>query len=871
MKKLVFLLLVVFTSQYVIANHTKGGYMYYEYLGQGSNSNKVRYRITLKLYTACSLNSGQFDPSINFTFFNASTFALVSTDAVGYRDSVNIQNCTQQACHQCINPIPSICYKITTYELVKELDKIGPGYIVSYQRCCRIAGINNIQTSNNVGDTWTVTIPGTATAPNAEKNSSARFTLNDTAIICENSYFTFDFKATDINGDSLAYRFSDAYDGGSTGNPTPNPAGTPPYNTVPYAGGFFGNFPMGGGVTINPKTGVVSGTAPTAGVYVLTVTVSEFLPGTTTKIAEVRKSLHIQVANCTITNAQLQPEYVTCDGFTMNFSNEGSNANVQTWFWDFGVAGQTNDTSNLPTPSFTYPDTGVYKVKFVLNRGLACSDSTTTLVKVYPGFFPGFTVAGQCKNLPIYFTDTTKTNYGTVSPWSWDFGMPLLLDDTSHLQNPSYIYPAAGNYTVTFVVGNTKGCIDTVTKDIVVVDKADLTLSNDTLICFIDTLQLFAYGNGTVLWTPNYNINDVTDHFPLVSPDVPTTYYVTLSDPFGCKTTDSVRVNVKQFVTLDAGPDTTICQSDPLVLNPNSDGLYYTWSPPGSLSDPHIKNPTALPTGTTTYSVVSSIGKCTAQDQVTIKVVPYPNAKANNDTAVCFGSNVQLSASGGYSYAWLPTAFLTNNHIPNPVSVAPTASIAYVVYVRDTLGCPKPATDTVFVTVYQPIKANAGPRDTSVVLDEPLQLLATGSTNYLWTPSLWLNNPNIPNPIALPRNNIDYVVKVSNAAGCFGLDTIRVKVYFVDPSFYVPTAFTPNGDGRNDVFMPIALGIKSLDKFMVYNRWGQLMFSTTSIGQGWDGTFGGRPQDSATFVWVAEGTDYKNRKIKKKGTVILIR
>jgi gliding motility-associated-like protein len=169
------------------------------------------------------------------------------------------------------------------------------------------------------------------------------------------------------------------------------------------------------------------------------------------------------------------------------------------------------------------------------------------------------------------------------------------------------------------------------------------------------------------------------------------------------------------------------------------------------------------------------------------------------------------------------------------------------------------------------IRADAGPRDTSVVLGQPLLLQATGSTNYLWTPAQWLNNIGIPNPVSLPQSDIEYIVKVSNDAGCFDYDSIRVHLFKLDAGLYVPSGFSPNGDGNNDIFRPIILGMKSLDLFKVYNRWGQLLYSGTDAQQGWDGTFGGKGQEAATYVWYAEGTDYKNIKIKKKGYVVLIR
>lgn len=864
--------MLLLAAQQVYANHTKGGYMFYEYLGQGSNPNRVRYRIVLKLYTNCQLNTSQFDRSINFTFFDGGSYQLISADPVTYQDSVNIQNCTIQSCHPCISPIPSICYKIITYEMVKELDRSPNGYVVSYQRCCRITGINNIQApSNNVGETWTVNIPGFGAAPDADRNSSALFAQNDTAIICEGAFFTFDFSAVDPNNDSLIYEFCDAYNGGGATNPAPLTAGPPVYSSVPYSGFFNGSQPMGGAVNINRFTGIVSGIAPASGVYVLTACVTEYKRGTGIPIAQVRKSLHIQVADCQLTQAKLNPEYVSCDGFTLSFSNNASSSNIQTWYWDFGVPGTDADVSTAEAPTFTYPDTGIYTIKFVVNRGLACSDSTTAKVKVYPGFFPNFTVAGQCKNTPIRFTDATTATYGVPDKWFWNFGDLSTLADTAVTASATYTFANSGNYTVTFIVGSNKGCLDTLTRQIAVVDRASFGLTNDTLICDIDTLQLNAVGDGSFTWSPNYNISNLAGPSTFVSPDVPFTYHVVFTDPYGCVGNDSVRVNVKSFVTLEAGNDTTICLTDAITLRPNSDGLYYQWQPAASLNNPAIKNPLARPLGNTTYHVISSIGKCTAEDSLRVRVVPYPAISVSPDTAICFGDNAQLRASGGVTYNWQPPSYLNSNTVANPISTKPPASIRYVVFVRDTIGCPKPSIDTVLVKVYPKILADAGPRDTAVVEGEALQLNGNGGVSYVWSPPLYLTNAGTKNPVALPRNTIEYVLTASNEAGCFGTDTILVKLYYVAPGFYVPNAFSPNGDGKNDVFRPVLLGMKSLDRFAVYNRWGQMLFSTTTIGQGWDGTFAGKGQDAATFVWYVEGVDYKNNRIKKQGTVILIR
>ncbi len=872
MKKFLFVMLFSFVAAVSFANHTKGGWMYYEYVGPGTIANTLKYRITLKLYTICILNSGQFNPTINFSIFDGLTNQNIADVPVTYSSDPNIQNCNTQECHPCMNQIPTICYKIITYQTTIDLPKTPAGFTIAYQRCCRITGIQNIQApSNNVGETWTVKIPGTATA-GAETNSSAQFSQNDTAIICEGNSFIFDFSATDIDNDSLVYSFTDAFTGANNVNPAPASTSPPPFASVPYSGGFFGTLPLGGAVTINPNTGFVTGIAPLSGIYVVTVIVSEYRRGTNIKIAEVRKSLHIEVADCSTTKAELKPEYTVCDevtGFTVTFTNANNN-NIQTFDWDFG----DGNTSTQPAPTHTYADTGVYLLKLAVNRGLPCSDSTTAPVKVYPGFFPDFTINGQCQNVPVQFLDNTTATYGTPNKWNWNFGDPTSPNNTSILQNPTHTYNRIGSYDVTLIAFSDKGCNDTIVKTIDILDQPPLTVfPKDTLICVIDTLQLNATGTGTFTWSPNYMIDNINSPNPLVSPDVTTTYYISMADAFGCTATDSVKVNVKNFVTQFGGADTSICRTDPVVLQLTSDALHWLWTETPSnntLNNPRIKNPTATPLVTTTYHVVGNIGKCIAEDDIVVTPIPYPVANAGPDNTICFGNSAQLSASGGSIYSWSPAAFLTATNIPNPQSIKPTDNVRYIVTVRDVLGCPKPAKDTVFLFVAK-IKANAGPRDTSVVLDQPLQLGASGSINYSWTPTTWLSNPLISNPIALPRNDIEYIVRVSNNAGCFALDSIRVHVFKIKPDLLVPNAFTPNGDGKNDVFKPIAIGMKSIDVFMVYNRWGQMLYSGSGNDAAWDGTFAGRKQETATYVWYAEGVDYLNNKLKRKGSVVLIR
>lgn len=882
MKK--FFILVFFSLLFsdLFASHIVGGEVAYIYLGPGTQPNTSRYTVILRLFTECGQvcggNTGVACPPSSpliGIFVNASPYNRVTNVMLSLVASPQI---SLGYYPPCLDNQPEVCYKVNTYSGQVELSDNSSGYRLSYQSCCRAASLNVSSNSSTVsgvpGATYEATMPGTALLPTGH-NSTALVRLKDTALICYDSPFTLEFSAVDPDNDSLSYQFVSAYNGGSF---TATADGTPPdlplYGVVNYQPGFSGTSPLGSSVTINPITGIISGTAPsTVGKYVVNVVIKEWRNGI--MIAEHRKDFLVRTNQCTITHAQLSIIPVSCDGYTVDFSQyNNSSGNITDYFWDFGdpVSG-VNNTSTLPGPVHIYSDTGVYTVKLRVSSSGVCVDSTVQTIKVYPGFFPGFTIAGQCKNTPIQFTDITTATFGVINKWDWNFGDIGSPTNTSVLQNPTHIYAATGTYNVTFVVQSNKGCIDTVLKTFDVLDKPALSVSNDTLICIIDTLQIHAVGAGSVVWSPNYMISNVNSPDPFVSPDVTTTYTVTLTDPFGCVGTDAITVNVKPFVTLSAAPDTTICQTDPVLLRITSDALKYVWTetPAGNtLNDPTLKNPTATPLVTTTYHVVANIGKCVAQEDITVTPIPYPAANAGPDKHICAGNSYQLSASGGSIYSWTPSAFLTATNIPNPVSVNPTNNVRYVVTVRDVLGCPKPVRDTMILFVDR-ITANAGPRDTSVVLGQPLQLGASGGTNYSWTPITWLDNPNISNPISRPQNNIEYVVRVTNDIGCFGTDSILVKVYKVSPGLFVPNAFTPNGDGNNDIFRPVAIGMKSIDIFQVYNRWGQMLYAGTGNGAGWDGKFGGRPQEAATYVWYAEGVDYLNNKIKKKGTVILIR
>ncbi len=882
MKKFIFIVFFTISLLPGFAAHIKGGFFTYEYLGPGTvNPGFQRYKITLVIYMDRRPGVGQLTNPINFSIFRPGSRTLFANPAVRFNllDTFSLYKTTDEPC--ITGDQRDHYYTIVTYQLNNyELPPSTVGYTIAYQRCCRIPGMENIQNSGDVGNTYAITIPGTnSLVPNANRNSSPIFPINDTAVVCGGNYFTYPFSATDKDNDVLTYSLCSAFTGGTALLPTPNPSSAPPFSLVSYNPTFSGSQPMGAGVTINPVTGLISGIAPipnSSGEFVVTVCVTETRGGL--YVGETRKELHIKVKDCTPVTARLAPKGITCDGFTVNFSNATTNTFGAIYAWNFGEPGSgASNTSSLEKPTHTYKDTGVYKVTLtvtLITLGDVCSSTDTLIVRVYPGFFPDFSTAGPfCKGVPILFNDQTTATYGTAASWKWDFGNSNTSGDTSKINNPNYTYANSGSYQVKLIVGSSLGCVDSITKTVVINNSPVINLiPRDTLICFIDTLQLKTNITGSFVWSPNYNISSLTSPSPFVSPKVPTTYFLTLTDAFGCSNRDSVFVDVKTSVTVNAGNDTTICRTDGLIINTTGTGLRHIWTPALYLNSDTAKRPFANPLDAViTYKVVANIGKCKDSSTVTITTLPYPVANAGKDTSVCFGRTVFLTASGGISYQWTPATFLSATNIANPTVLNPTTTTQYIVAVSDVVGCLKPAFDTVIVNVDPPLLPNAGPSDTTVVLGEPLFLNGSGGQTYLWQPSRWLSNPGIANPVALPEDNITYQLLVTSISGCQASDSIRIKLYKVPPSFYVPTGFSPNFDGKNDIIKPILLGMKSLNYFRVFDRWGKQMFSTSQKGAGWDGTFKGNPQDPGTYVWIASGATFTGEVIVRKGYVVLIR
>lgn len=351
-------------------------------------------------------------------------------------------------------------------------------------------------------------------------------------------------------------------------------------------------------------------------------------------------------------------------------------------------------------------------------------------------------------------------------------------------------------------------------------------------------------------------------------------FTVTVKDQNGCTTSRNFTIPLNDTIVVDAGTDTVICEGTSYTMQAVSNGAVFNWSPATTLSNTALLNPVASPADTTKYYLTATTGICVHTDSITINIRKAPIPDAGADIDVCFGKTIQLNGSGGVQFNWSPATYMTSAANIQSPSIKATEDIIYSLHVTDIHGCRSLIADHVSVDVTPAVRIFAG-NDTVAAINQPLQLQVaelgnSGVSSYSWSPGNFLSDATIANPVAVLPHDYRYVVTGTTPEGCQGQDDVFIKVY-KGPEIYVPSGFTPDGNGLNDILRAIPVGIKAFHYFRVYNRWGQLVFATQDPASGWNGQLGGANQPSGTYVWMAEAIDFRGDLMQRKGTVTIIR
>ena len=403
-----------------LATHLQGGEMSYKCL------NDSTYVLTLKIYRFCGPGAAQLDASVAVGIFDGSS-NLLFTYTIDNPTTVTLPVLP----NPCQTTPSTACTQVGTYSDTILLPPRAGGYQIAFQRCCRPPGVNNVVNSGQQGNTYFTQIPdpGVVTC-----NSTPEFNTPPSLTVCANEALVADQSATDPDGDSLVYSLCDPYVGGSPMDPTPFPPAAPPYATVPWNAGFTGTNPITASpaFSIDPATGIMTGTPTQLGPFSLGICIQEYRNGVW--IGESRREYQLEVVPCQLLfNAQIDPQLVPpntslnqfdCNGLSYNFVNLSTSSTTQpvTYFWDFGVPNLIDDTSRANSPSYTYPDTGVYVVMLIAQPGFACSDTAYDTIGVYEQVTASFMSPNmQCAE-DNSFDFVALGTYRPNATITWDFG-----------------------------------------------------------------------------------------------------------------------------------------------------------------------------------------------------------------------------------------------------------------------------------------------------------------------------------------------------------------------------------------------------------------------------------------------------------------
>ena len=609
----------------------------------------------------------------------------------------------------------------------------------------------------------------------------------------------------------------------------------------------------------------------TAGVYIVRLTVT--VAGGCTYTSQATVTLNGPSGTLQYTGGfKCYPDPVRLEAVAVNTNN---------LLWNFGD-GNTLSTTQLVV-FHNYSNPGIYIPSVTLQNTAGCNYFIQGLdtIKV-DKIDAGFTIAQQkyCGSTNVVFTDTSHIFFGGALV-EWDFG-----DGTTGTGNTiNHVYTITGLYTVQMIVTGNSGCTDTVIKQINVVvnNKPVADIAADAVAC----TNLPVLFTGVVQSTDAINILQWTISNGVSSAGANLTYTFATAGSYlvtlitgtvnGCYDTAYHTITINPSPVVNATASLSLCLGNSVQLNATG-APQYQWSPNQGLSCTNCANPIATPVITTPYIVTGTNAfGCSGYDTVNVTVIqPLTMTTSGNDT-LCIGGAVNLLASGATSYIWSPAIGLNSTTISNPTA-SPVVTTSYRVVGYDGFNC---FTDTAFIVVAvgQYPTVNLGPDkvlSTGTVFPLATTIVNGPVRTWLWTPDTELSCSDCPLPSALIKNDISYIVNIKNIYGCEASDTIKIKVFCTDAQVYIPNAFSPDGDGINDILMVRGKGIVTVKSFRVFNRWGEVVFERINFppnnpAYGWNGKIKGIEGPPDVFVYTAEVLCENGTPYTYKGNVSLIK
>jgi len=547
-------------------------------------------------------------------------------------------------------------------------------------------------------------------------------------------------------------------------------------------------------------------------------------------------SFVVQAKPVPMVNLGVDTSVCSSDSLVLSAGNSGAN-----YSWQNGQS----------TETFVVKNAGLYYVT-VSQNGCSASDSINVSIAASP-------IITITKDTAICNTESIQLTGSGGQNYSWY--------PTTALSNPLNASTAASPDTTTtyfLTVTNSNGCKAKDSVKVTVTAKPIVNIGPDTTLCSLDSLLLDAGNVGaSYLWQDG----KTTRTFVVSNSGL---YHVSVNNN-GCIVKDSVLVSEILSPVINLSPDTTICKTGQAVLS-GSGGVTFSWSPANNLTITNDSTVIVTPEITTVYRLeIIGQNNCVTSDSVTVFVNPKPVFSAGSAQPIlCVGDTTVLSASGGDRYTWLPATGLSN-----PTAAVTQAysnqSMNYQVIIEDD-DCRMADTLSIVLPIAdKPIVSVSKSNDITCV-QSTATLSASGGVSYSWQPATGLSNPLVASPSVSIPTSTTYQVTITSGEGCTTMDTIRINVYKDGDGsgFLVPSAFTPNNDGKNDCFGVPHWGDVKDFSLSVYNRWGEMVFHADQPSKCWNGFYKGVLQPNAVFVYFIKGKALCGE-VFRKGTVTLIR
>lgn len=873
------------------ATHIVGGEIYYEYIGGNE------YLITLKIYRDCgetNENGTGFDDNAAVGFFVNGNLDFSINIPTNF---IDVSELPLELENPCFIVPPELCVEEAVYETVVELPPNPDGYEIVYQRCCRNPSINNLVTPQDLGITLRAEIPGTSLIGN-ENNSSPVFQEFPPVALCTNGAFVFDHSAVDPDGDSLSYEFCAPLHGGGPDTDAmiiPDPPFPPPYDEVTYAPGFNAAEPITSNpqFEIDPQTGEITGTPTQQGQYAMGVCVREYRDGEL--ISMVRRDFQFNVTICDPNVSAAIEEQTTdefCTGLTVDFTSNSVNAT--SFYWDFGDPNSDDDNSTEANPSWTYDEVGEYEVWLVVNEGWSCVDSTSALYEVYPEVSPTIIEGGfECIEGQEFFSFDSDGDFSEDVTYSWEVnGNP---QGTSPSLEMIEVEPGQDNQ-VSLTVEDYE-C--TVTEEITVTlpPTPIASIGPQTEFCNGLTYDFVNLSENAESYLWDVDINGTWDGAS--DSEEPTFTYpdtghyqvqLTASAPMTCPTTDITEIEVYTLLSPSFPAESSQCFNghgfDFEGLGAESDQAEYFWefgesATPETSTEQNPQNVTFSEAGVFTVQLTVSENDCQRDysDEVEVVYNPIPDFELHHDAGcppfmVTFTDSTEHFTPINYFWEFGDGNTSTSS---NPVHVYQNPGFYDVTLtVNSNQGC----VDEQSLTLTDAVEVLEAPDAGFIVdpqsieaIDPTAQIIDQSegavSCYYYFEDGSSSTQCDFEHTFS-ETGYVDVIQIVTNQFGC--TDTAYYPVEIIGHLFYLPNAFTPDGDGLNDVFVPEATGVSEDEYTMyIYDRWGQLIFKSDHPKVGWDGTFKDVPVPNGVYTYQVFIKDLREMPHVYEGHVNVIR